>query len=584
MPSKVLSKNAYRHRRQKLGVWQLLSFASHICGNQLYYIGATVEREARNIRRRLIKSTKKTAKLLGGFLSDIFTTLLHTVSSFFIDLAAPVCVAIKTLKDISGIRKSSEPESYSGAKKEYLKSSRASRKNKLNRFMNAAAPLAGAALMAVVVSYVLTMNIALELNINGKTVGYVENEGEYNDAKRLLQSRMISVQDSRWVDSTTYTLAVVPDSEMTESNTIVDNILTASGENIVSGTGVFVGGVFLGCTTETESITNKINSTIDKYQYFVAERDNAVVKFKHNVQLVNGVFPTSTLHDYSYFEKMIDGGETRDLVYTFAAGDNISDIALANGMTVEKLKQLNPNLDFNNITSGTELTVAKNENIFLVRTLVVETVIESVPYESVIIPDPRYSVGYWQVVTRGVVGKNQITQEIEYQNGVEISRLTVSSQTLNEKVNEQMIIGTKPPDGTNSGSVGTGYLGMPCSDYYYIIRGWIPGEHRGVDFTGAKYTPIYASDNGIVTFAGWHGAGNTGFGNYVAIDHNNSLVTHYAHLESYVVSAGDVVTKGQLIGFMGSTGNSTGYHLHFALTINDIWQNPEPYLFDGKHV
>lgn len=584
MPSRILSKNSYKHRRQKLGLWQLLSFASHICGNQLYYIGATVEREAFNIRRRLFRNTKKVFRATGRFFGNLFTAVLHVLTSFFKDFSVPVWLGIKTLKDIKQIRKATPAEEFALAKAEYYKTERVSHKTQFSRFVNVAAPIAGAGLMVVVVAYVLSMNIALQLNVNGTNVGYVENEGQYNDAKRLLQSRMVTVQDSRWVDSATYTLAVVPDSEMTESNTIVDNILTASGENIVSGTGVFVGGVFLGCTTETEKINSKINTIIDKYQYFVNEKENAVVKFRHNVQLVDGVFPTGTLHDYSYFENMIDGGEQRDLVYSFVAGDNISDIAINNGMTVEALKALNPKVDFNNLVAGTKLTVAQNENIFLVRTLVVETVVESIPYESVIIPDARYSVGYWQVVTRGVVGKNRVTQEIEYQNGVEISRLTVSSETINETVNEQMIIGTKPPDGVSTGSVGTGYLAMPCTAYYYIIRGWIPGDHRGIDFTGAKYTPIYASDNGVVTYAGWHGVGNTGFGNYVAIDHNNSLVTHYAHLESFVVNVGDVVTKGQLIGFMGSTGNSTGYHLHFALTINDVWQNPEPYLFDGKHV
>lgn len=94
--------------------------------------------------------------------------------------------------------------------------------------------------------------------------------------------------------------------------------------------------------------------------------------------------------------------------------------------------------------------------------------------------------------------------------------------------------------------------------------------HGGLDIDGEKGDGIMAPANGIVTKAGWQG----GYGNLIEIDHGNGLTTRYGHLSSVGVQVGDNVQRGQLIGAVGSTGRSTGPHLHYELRLNDKPINP----------
>ena len=99
--------------------------------------------------------------------------------------------------------------------------------------------------------------------------------------------------------------------------------------------------------------------------------------------------------------------------------------------------------------------------------------------------------------------------------------------------------------------------------------------HNGLDIAGPQGRAVRAADSGFVTFAGWHGSG---YGNLVIVDHRNGFVTYYAHLSTYYVSAGQSVGKGAQIAATGSTGNSSGPHLHFEIRYNGARKNPEMYL------
>jgi len=98
--------------------------------------------------------------------------------------------------------------------------------------------------------------------------------------------------------------------------------------------------------------------------------------------------------------------------------------------------------------------------------------------------------------------------------------------------------------------------------------------HAGLDFKGPIGTPILAAADGRVTFAGWQG----GYGNTIEITHANGLVTRYAHLSGFTVPFGREVKRGVQIGRMGSTGRSTGSHLHFEVRINGAAINPKKFL------
>ncbi|MFM1535033.1 peptidoglycan DD-metalloendopeptidase family protein [Helcococcus ovis] len=141
---------------------------------------------------------------------------------------------------------------------------------------------------------------------------------------------------------------------------------------------------------------------------------------------------------------------------------------------------------------------------------------------------------------------------------------------------------------TSTHNHGNGQLAWP-TDATYISSyfGWRSGFtlqdgswynggfHTGVDLAGPLGTNIYAAEDGVVTFAGWN---DYGYGNLIIIDHGNGMTTRYAHLNSVPVSVGQRVSRGQYIAPMGTTGYSTGSHLHFEVRINGEAQNPLSYI------
>jgi len=99
--------------------------------------------------------------------------------------------------------------------------------------------------------------------------------------------------------------------------------------------------------------------------------------------------------------------------------------------------------------------------------------------------------------------------------------------------------------------------------------------HAGIDLSGPLGTPIYATADGVVMNAGWNSGG---YGNLIKIDHGRGIETRYGHLSSIGIQPGQKVTRGQLIGRMGSTGRSTGSHLHYEVRIDGRPVNPIPFM------
>ena len=134
----------------------------------------------------------------------------------------------------------------------------------------------------------------------------------------------------------------------------------------------------------------------------------------------------------------------------------------------------------------------------------------------------------------------------------------------------------------SSGNVvsGSGYFKHPCpgmtyqSSYFGEVRSFDSRPHKGNDYAAPTGTPTYAAAAGTVITAGWSNSA----GNWVVISHGNGLVTKYMHHSSICVSAGQRVEKGQQIGYVGSTGYSTGAHLHFQVELNGTPVNPNNYM------
>jgi len=165
---------------------------------------------------------------------------------------------------------------------------------------------------------------------------------------------------------------------------------------------------------------------------------------------------------------------------------------------------------------------------------------------------------------------------------VDFSRTSVSTQGDPDGKLKQLL--SAQSAGSISREASAGSLGSPLetlvksSPFGYRvspITGGVGEFHRGQDFAAQCGTSVFAAASGTVTFAGWHPYGG---GNRVVIDHGNGLETTYNHLSSFDVQVGQKVTRGDVVALSGTTGASTGCHLHFEVMVNGEVVDPTGWL------
>lgn len=128
----------------------------------------------------------------------------------------------------------------------------------------------------------------------------------------------------------------------------------------------------------------------------------------------------------------------------------------------------------------------------------------------------------------------------------------------------------------SGGAVGYGAFVWPADSHVLSGNDYSPEtNHRGIDISGYQGNPIYATDAGVIVYAGWN---DYGYGNMIIIDHGNDWQSLYAHLFAINVGCSQSVGQGDIIGALGSTGNSTGAHLHFEL-MNTVYGKVSPWNF-----
>ena len=199
------------------------------------------------------------------------------------------------------------------------------------------------------------------------------------------------------------------------------------------------------------------------------------------------------------------------------------------------------------------------------------TYTETIPFGTVTRENDAEYQDYRETVRQGQTGEAVVTAEIQTLDGEENERTIVARTVLRSASDEIVEVGTK-----NIG-IGTGSFVRPVSGYTFTSAfKWRWGRlHSGVDLAVPEGTPVRASDNGKVILAENSG---DGYGNYIILDHGNGFKTLYGHNSALCVSVGDIVSQGDLIAYSGSTGNSTGPHLHFEIHLDDEKVDPERFL------
>lgn len=199
-----------------------------------------------------------------------------------------------------------------------------------------------------------------------------------------------------------------------------------------------------------------------------------------------------------------------------------------------------------------------------------------------------------QVEAKGILEgkKSQIKQKQQEQQKLidelsqdinELKKQEAEMEAAEKQIQAQINAALKTTEQTNVTYKGSGKFILPLASYTRISSPYgyrihpITGTkklHSGIDYAAPGGTPIYAADDGVVLTSGWI----NGYGYTVTINHGSGYVTLYAHCSTLVAKAGQKVTKGQTIAKVGSTGNSTGNHLHFEVKVNGVAQNPANFL------
>lgn len=295
------------------------------------------------------------------------------------------------------------------------------------------------------------------------------------------------------------------------------------------------------------------------------------VDFQEDVQIVEENVPVAKVVSEDDAYNLISIGTDALQIYKVQPGDSLWLIARKNDMYVSDLVQANHIQEDSILQLDQEILLNKPQPLINVVAQVEGSGNVAIPYQTQTITDK--SISGTKIKTEGQNGEKYVAYTAIKINGDVESQNILEETVLKEPVDQVVVQGSRSTYQVASRGGGTvsGRLIWPI---YGSITQSYGGKHTGIDIAGPSGTTISAADGGVVTFAGWQG----GYGYFVIINHGNGLVTRYAHCSKLLVSAGQRVSQGQAIAKRGSTGHSTGPHLHFEVMQNGSFRNPMNYL------
>jgi murein DD-endopeptidase MepM/ murein hydrolase activator NlpD len=268
--------------------------------------------------------------------------------------------------------------------------------------------------------------------------------------------------------------------------------------------------------------------------------------------------------------KRLETGDVQPKKYKVVEGDCVSCIAQKFNISRQLIYNNNPALvEDDQLKLGQVLDLTLLEPTLSVRT--VEKVVEKqeVQFDTEYKLDESLRAGIVHNISPGVNGMKKVTIQLTKLNGLMENEVMLSEEMVIEPQSAVAVKGTKVIQGEGTGKFSWPVIDSSLTSGFGMRWGKV---HKGVDLTGNR--SILASDNGQVIYAGY----KSDYGNHIIIDHLNGYKTVYGHLSKISVTVGSTVEKGEKIGIMGNTGDSTGTHLHFEVRRDDSPQNPLKYL------
>lgn len=318
------------------------------------------------------------------------------------------------------------------------------------------------------------------------------------------------------------------------------------------------------------------NSVIEEVKnYFTQNYDEETileVDTAENVEIKQIKTTNKDIKSKDELVNYIIKGTDEEQKYIVEKGDTYWTIAEHFNMSLDDLITANPNSDPEFIQIGDELNLVVPKpflNVQVKRKIHQE---EKTPYD-IEYAYVSYMFNDEQVIDReGKYGVSKIEAIVTEQNGIEIAKEVIAEEVISEPINEIVTTGTQDPPPKK----GTGYFINPLPGSVISSRfgSRSGGFHLGQDMAKSSGSSIKAADGGTVVFAGWSGS----YGYMVDIDHGGGFTTRYAHCSEIYVSVGEKVYQGKVIAAVGSTGVSSGPHLHFEVRKYGQVVNPASYI------
>lgn len=296
--------------------------------------------------------------------------------------------------------------------------------------------------------------------------------------------------------------------------------------------------------------------------------------YGETVEIVEAYMPKEELMPVKQAIELVTKKQEKNKIYEVAAGDTLSEIAEENGLSIERLIEINPAIENANsmIRVGDEIIVTSPEpELSVIRQ---EQLYYEEDYDAEVVYIDNDAWYTTDKVTRQEpsAGHRKVVAVVTYRNDTELSREIQKEEVTIPAVAKIVERGTKIPPtfirpisgGRTSSSFGRRKAPTKGASTY----------HKGIDWAVPTGTAVMASSGGTVTKAGW----GSGYGYVVYIDHGDGRQSRYAHLSKVLVKAGQKVVQGQKIALSGNTGRSTGPHLHFEILIGGGHVNPLNYL------
>lgn len=421
--------------------------------------------------------------------------------------------------------------------------------------------------------YLNSTTAAVYVVVNDKQIGLVASKDQGGElVKEILSAKGAPLgTEAKTHDTITYSSVRVKNAEY---HTLDKETLAEDLSYYVNGAEVLVNKQPIFVLAKAEDGERLLNDFKDYYAQPSDKNKVLSSSFADEVETQEVEVPVEQAISYEQALEKLKEGNLQKVEYTVNEDDSWWLIARKNDMKTKEVLASNP--------GSTEDTVLKpGQKIFLDKvtpyiTVVCEgirTDVETIPFDVITNTDVSLASGETKIKQNGSDGQKEVQYAYVQKNGKVVTQTVQDEKVLKDAVSQ--IIEKGPQRVTVASSRGSGKIASGISwplrgsiTSYYGYRG--SEFHTGIDIDGDQGDPYTAAAAGRVVSAGWNG----NYGYSILIDHGNGVMTRYAHSSKLLVSAGQNVTKGQTIGLVGSTGRSTGSHLHFEVIINGDTTNP----------